>query len=102
MPCRHGEAALHPASCRYRTFVHEIDRSGVTNTSWPIVRTIIELGRSLGLRLIAEGVETERQAEFLRSLGCGVMQGHTRGPRRGLRTTVATSPFGESVEQGVA
>jgi len=63
-----------------RTFVHEIDRGGVTSTSCPIVRTIVELGRSLGLRLIAEGVETERQAEFLLSLGCGVMQGHLFSP----------------------
>jgi EAL domain-containing protein (putative c-di-GMP-specific phosphodiesterase class I) len=41
-----------------------------------IVRTIIELGQRLGLRLIAEGVETEQQMDLLRSLGCEEIQGY--------------------------
>ena len=40
-----------------------------------IVRTIIAMGRSLGLQVVAEGVETEAQAEFLRSEGCALGQG---------------------------
>jgi EAL domain-containing protein (putative c-di-GMP-specific phosphodiesterase class I) len=41
-----------------------------------ITQAIISLGRSLRLELIAEGVETESQRDFLASLGCFVMQGY--------------------------
>ena len=36
-----------------------------------IVRAIISLGTSLGMRVLAEGVETEGQLEILRAEGCG-------------------------------
>lgn len=38
--------------------------------------TIVALGSKLGLTIVAEGVETEEQAGFLRGLGCGVAQGY--------------------------
>jgi EAL domain-containing protein (putative c-di-GMP-specific phosphodiesterase class I) len=41
-----------------------------------IVRAIISMGRSLGFRLTAEGVETEEQMEFLKREGCHVIQGY--------------------------
>ena len=44
-----------------------------------IIRTIIALGRSLDLRVIAEGVETEAQAQRLMELGCHVFQGYWFG-----------------------
>jgi EAL domain-containing protein (putative c-di-GMP-specific phosphodiesterase class I) len=37
---------------------------------------IIQLGRNLGLSIIAEGVEDERQAHMLQDLGCPLAQGY--------------------------
>jgi diguanylate cyclase (GGDEF)-like protein len=41
-----------------------------------IVRTIITLGRNLGLEVVAEGVETEHQNKQLKALGCDFGQGY--------------------------
>jgi EAL domain-containing protein (putative c-di-GMP-specific phosphodiesterase class I) len=41
-----------------------------------IVETILAIARSLGIEVIAEGVETAQQLEFLRSRGCYDLQGY--------------------------
>ncbi|HBR58377.1 MAG TPA: hypothetical protein DEA22_13070, partial [Blastocatellia bacterium] len=41
-----------------------------------IVKTILMLGENLGLDVVAEGIETDRQLEMLRSLGCKHGQGY--------------------------
>lgn len=41
-----------------------------------IVKTIISLSKNLGLKTIAEGVETKEQAEVLKSIGCDFLQGY--------------------------
>ena len=48
-------------------------------SSAPIVETIIGLARNLHLSLMAEGVETEAQREFLSNLKCDGMQGYLMG-----------------------
>jgi EAL domain-containing protein (putative c-di-GMP-specific phosphodiesterase class I) len=40
------------------------------------VRSIIMMGRNLGLDVIAEGVETSAQAEYLKHQGCPELQGY--------------------------
>jgi EAL domain-containing protein (putative c-di-GMP-specific phosphodiesterase class I) len=61
----------------------KIDRSFVVDmVTGPrgrsLASTIINLGHSLGLTVVAEGVETEEQARLLRLLGCDEMQGYLR------------------------
>ncbi len=63
-----------------RSFISEIDAAAEPGLHYPIIRSIIELGHSLGLSLIAEGVETEHQARILRELGCDGLQGHLFAP----------------------
>jgi predicted signal transduction protein with EAL and GGDEF domain/FixJ family two-component response regulator len=55
-----------------RSFVRDL---GMTPQSSAVVTAIIALARSLGLRVVAEGVENLRQMEVLHRLGCTVMQG---------------------------
>ena len=55
-----------------RSFVRDL---GLTPQSSAVVTAIIALARSLGLRVVAEGVENLRQMEVLNRLGCHLMQG---------------------------
>jgi EAL domain-containing protein (putative c-di-GMP-specific phosphodiesterase class I) len=56
-----------------RSFVIDIDQHTATQS---LVKTIIELGHSLGLSVIAEGIETQAERDTLLSLGCDNMQGY--------------------------
>ena len=56
-----------------QSFVKEIHEE---NGHYPVILAIISIARGLGLNLIAEGVETEEQARYLRSNGCLTMQGY--------------------------
>lgn len=59
---------------------HSFFRNLLTiETDAAIVRTIVVLAQSLRLKLIAEGVEDERQREFLASHGCHAYQGYLFG-----------------------
>ncbi|MFM2086483.1 MAG: hypothetical protein RLZZ237_1352 [Pseudomonadota bacterium] len=55
-----------------RAFVTEITGSARGSS---IAEMVIQLGRNLGLAVIAEGVEDERQAQILQALGCPMAQG---------------------------
>ena len=58
----------------------KIDRSfafalGSSTNASVIVQAIVALGRALGMRIVAEGIETEEQRVLLRLAGCDEMQG---------------------------
>lgn len=64
--------------------VVKIDRSFVQAIGTPrrggtIAQAIIAMGRALGLTVVAEGVETEQQRDFLASAGCHAAQGYLLG-----------------------
>jgi EAL domain-containing protein (putative c-di-GMP-specific phosphodiesterase class I) len=63
-----------------------IDRSFIAEavgepSGTPVLAAIVAMARSLGLELVAEGVETQKQLLALRNLGCGIVQGFLFGPR---------------------
>jgi len=60
-----------------RSFV--MDLPGDTSDA-SIVNAIIHLGLALGIQVIAEGVETEAQRQFLRQAGCHEFQGYLFAP----------------------
>lgn len=66
---------------RYPLDALKIDQAFVRNIPHDpgdvaITRAIVAMAQSLGISLVAEGVETAEQLEFLRSLGCEDMQGY--------------------------
>ncbi|WP_407294297.1 putative bifunctional diguanylate cyclase/phosphodiesterase [Stutzerimonas zhaodongensis] len=56
-----------------RSFISELDQVGEDSA---IVRAIIAMVHSLELKVVAEGVETQAQAEFLKAHNCDEMQGY--------------------------
>ena len=80
-----------------QSFVKEIQRE---NGHFPVVLAIISIAKGLGLNLVAEGVETEIQANYLEQSGCTTMQGYLYYqplPRRAfvqlLREKLARTPL---------
>jgi EAL domain-containing protein (putative c-di-GMP-specific phosphodiesterase class I) len=58
----------------------KMDRSfivGITREQGkaPLAQAVVALGRTLGLRVVAEGIETTEQWDYLRNLGCDLGQG---------------------------
>lgn len=51
-----------------------------------VVRSVIDMGRSLGLSVVAEGVETEEQLTLLARAGCNIYQGFLCAPPVDVRT----------------
>jgi len=44
-----------------------------------IVGALLKIGQKLGMRILAEGVETQEQFEFLKAAGCDFVQGYLIG-----------------------
>jgi EAL domain-containing protein (putative c-di-GMP-specific phosphodiesterase class I) len=65
---------------RFPIHVLKIDRSFVMSIEddtlqFPVVMAIISIAKGLGLKLVAEGVETEVQKRYLQQAGCQTFQG---------------------------
>ncbi|MBE9138947.1 EAL domain-containing protein [Nodosilinea sp. LEGE 07088] len=70
---------------RFPLKVLKIDRAFIaplstSPTAQAIARSIIELGHGLGMRVLAEGVETDDQLAYLRAIGCDEVQGYLFQP----------------------
>ena len=59
-----------------RGFVRDLEHD---SDDAAIVSAIVALGQALGLRIVAEGVETDSQQDFLTRLGCDSLQGYLMG-----------------------
>jgi EAL domain-containing protein (putative c-di-GMP-specific phosphodiesterase class I) len=70
---------------RFNVDTLKIDRSFVLGTphdseNCAIATAVVALGHGLRLNVVAEGVETLAQADFLRGLGCDELQGYLLSP----------------------
>jgi len=59
-----------------QSFVRDLPND---NSDSAIVKAIIDMGHTLGLSVIAEGVETQAQSDFLKGSGCDSVQGYLYG-----------------------
>ncbi|MEZ5500795.1 MAG: EAL domain-containing protein [Steroidobacteraceae bacterium] len=75
-----------------RSFVEDLPADGASAT---LTDTIITMAHALGKEVVAEGVETAEQLEFLRQHGCDFIQGHLLSrplPARKISTLLAQRP----------
>jgi diguanylate cyclase (GGDEF)-like protein len=84
---------------RFRLTSLKIDRSFVNDLSrdandQAIVSAIVSLAKELGLKVVAEGVQTEAQLAILQGKGCDVVQGYLLGK------PVSVDEFARKVEMG--
>lgn len=56
-----------------KSFIAEL---GISRQADTLVKVIIQMAKSLNIRVVAEGVETQKQVNFLAAIGCDYMQGY--------------------------
>lgn len=71
-----------------RAFVKDLNGEGDDAT---IVSAIVALAKTLNLKVVAEGVETQEQQTFLTELGCNTLQGYLLGKPVSAQTIKALS-----------
>ncbi len=69
-----------------KLFVDHLEPDGVSVT---IVEGLIRTAKKMGIRIVAEGIETEEQVEQLRAIGCTLGQGYIFSPAVNRDTTTA-------------
>ena len=62
--------------------------SNFNEVSRTIISSMVRMAKSLGLKTLAEGVETKEQMEFLKSIGCEKVQGYYYGKPQPLKATM--------------
>jgi EAL domain-containing protein (putative c-di-GMP-specific phosphodiesterase class I)/signal transduction histidine kinase/CheY-like chemotaxis protein len=78
----------------------KIDRAFITDciadvASATLVHAVVSVGRALGMKVVAEGIETEEQQKFLKVAGVHAMQGYLFGrpePINALRAALGAEP----------
>ena len=58
-----------------------------------IIKAIVAMAKEIGIRTLAEGVETEEQLEFLRSIGCEFVQGYLIGRPQPMQKLFESKPM---------
>lgn len=77
-----------------KSFVDRLDSDGAGDA---IVGSIIDIARKLGMKLVAEGIETDQQAKILAELGCRLGQGYLFArPAAAADTTKLLTMFGQT------
>ena len=51
-----------------------------SNDTNKLIQALVNAGKALGLKIIADKVETQQQLEYLRDIGCDVVQGLVLSP----------------------
>ncbi len=59
-----------------QSFISQLSDAEESKTTTRVVEAIIALGKAMGLEVVAEGVETDRQYAIIRRLGCDLAQGY--------------------------
>jgi EAL domain-containing protein (putative c-di-GMP-specific phosphodiesterase class I) len=79
-----------------RSFMKDLGRRPLASQ---IIRSVIDLGHSLGLKVVAEGVENDWQARLLRMLQCDYLQGYYLGTPMSIEELMAFRETCKAVEQ---
>ena len=59
-----------------QSFIKSLDEGGDNSSSEVVIKNIIHMVDELSMKIIAEGVETNEEAEFLKGVSCNMAQGY--------------------------